>query len=46
MYLGVMPFKVADIWKKIQKQALTKQIDIIEIETNGTNVSTPFQAFI
>lgn len=47
MYPRVMPnitLEAADIWRKIQKQALTKQIDIVEMETDGTDISTPFQA--
>lgn len=49
MYPGVMPnitLKAADVWRKIQKQALTKQIDIVKMETDGTDISTLFQASI
>lgn len=49
MYPTVMPnitLKVVDIWKKIQKQALITQIDIVEMETDGINISTLVQAFI
>ena len=49
IYQGVMLniiLEAVDIWRKIQKQALTKQIDIVEMETDGTNISTPFQASI
>lgn len=38
--------KTADLWKKIQKQALTKQIDIVGTRSDDVNVSTPVQAFI
>ncbi|WP_375449089.1 AAA family ATPase [uncultured Nostoc sp.] len=38
--------EAADVWRKIQKQALTKRIDIVEMETDGTDISTPFQASI
>ena len=33
MYLGVLPdftLEIANFWKKIQKEALTKQTDIIK----------------
>lgn len=38
--------ETANLWKKIQKQALTKQIDIIEIGTDDANISTLVQAFL
>lgn len=38
--------EAANIWKKIQKQPLTKQIYIVKIKKDDTNVSTPFQVFI
>lgn len=34
------------LWKKIRKQALTKQIEIVKIATDTTNISTPLQASI
>lgn len=38
--------KTIDLWKKIEKQALTRQIDIIEIEINIANIHILFQMFI
>lgn len=38
--------KVINLWKKIGKQALTKQINIVEIETDVTNVITLLQVSI
>lgn len=35
-----------DLWRKTQKQALTKQIDIIETRMDNANISTPIQASI
>ena len=46
IYPEIIPdiiLKTADLWKKIQKHALTKQIDIVETEPKNINVSTPAQ---
>lgn len=38
--------KDTNLWKKIRKQALTKQIDIIETRADITNINTPLHAFV
>lgn len=49
MYPEIMTnFNLEDIalWKEIGKQSLSRQIDIVEIETNVIYINTPLQAFI
>lgn len=38
--------EVIALWKKIGKQALTRQIKIVETETNVVNINIPLQTFI
>ncbi len=49
MYPGIMTdFTLEDIalWKKIGKQTLTRQIDIVETETDVANINTLLQASV
>ncbi len=49
MYRGIMTdFTLEDraLWKKIGKQALIRQIDIVEIETDIANINTSLQASV
>lgn len=49
MYLGVIldfTSETTNLWKKIQKQVLTKQINIVETGTDDAKISTSIQAFI
>ncbi len=49
IYPGIMTdFILEDttLWKKIRKQALIRQIDIIETETDVANINPPLQAFV
>ncbi len=49
MYPGIITdFTLEDtaLWKKIGKQALTKQIDIVKTGTDVANINTPLQASV
>lgn len=49
MYLRIIPnfnLKTINFKRKIEKQALTRQIDIVKTKTNATNINTPFKIFI
>lgn len=38
--------ETANLWKKIQKQALLNQIDIVKIKTDNANINTLIQVFV
>lgn len=38
--------EIVNLWRKIKKQALTRQTDIVEIKTVAANINTPLQTSI